>query len=339
MDTTVLKVLEEVERVAAQLHTAGTFSPTTLRALARHATARSVRHSAETGSGASTLLFSQLSAQHTVFALDAGTNSIRAIQSSPLLRSDVVTFVEGPTQQTLPRHVFPHPLQLVLIDGPHGYPFPDLEYYYLYPLLDRDALLIVDDIHIPTITNMFDFIRTDAMFELQEVVETTAFFRRTSAPTFSTVGDGWWLQNYNRRAFEATAADPVPATAAVRSEQPTPCYLDQLGEFSNPLAHPAIRVHPHEPLAVAGWAIDVARRRPAEGVELVLDEISYRTAVRIARTDVATVHGDQAYVRCGFNTWLPADALTRGSHTLELRVILEGGRSYYTAARLEFEAA
>ena len=107
--------------------------------------------------------------------------------------------MEGPTQVSLPRHRFTEKLQLVLIDGPHGYPFPDLEYYFLYPHLETGALLILDDIHIPTVHNLFQFLRQDAMFDLEQTVQTTAFFRRTSAPTFDPLGDGWWLQNYNAR--------------------------------------------------------------------------------------------------------------------------------------------
>ncbi len=130
-----------------------------------------IHHSVETGSGASTLLFSHLSEHHTVFALDGGSGSIANIRRSPLLRPNVVTFVEGPTQATLPRHRFTESLQLVLIDGPHGYPFPDLEYYFLYPHLETGALFILDDIHIPTVQNLFRFLRRDAMFELEEVVQ------------------------------------------------------------------------------------------------------------------------------------------------------------------------
>src|SRR6266704_589036 len=141
---------------------------------------------------AGTLLFSHMSEHHTVFALDDGTGSVTNVRRSRLLRQDVVTFVEGPTQVTLPQHRFTEKLQLVLIDGPHGYPFPDLEYYYLYPHLETGALLILDDIHIPTVQNLFQFLRRDAMFELEETVQTTAFFARTSAPVFDPVGDGWW---------------------------------------------------------------------------------------------------------------------------------------------------
>jgi hypothetical protein len=165
-----LTVLAEVKRIAPALHLAGTFSGAGLDALVRHASAAVVEHSIETGSGASTLLLSHVSGDHTVFAVDGGTGSIRSIENSPLLRPDVVTFIEGPTQRTLPPYQFSHRLQLALIDGPHAYPFPDLEYYFIYPHLDPGALLIVDDIHIPTITNLFEFLNADEMFDLKEVV-------------------------------------------------------------------------------------------------------------------------------------------------------------------------
>src|SRR4029453_15202589 len=85
--------------------------------------------------------------------------------------------------------------------GPQGFPFPNMEYWKLYPHLEPGGLLIIDDIHIPTIRQMFEFLREDPMFTLLETVGKTAFFERTTAPTFSPVQDGWWLQDYNTRRF------------------------------------------------------------------------------------------------------------------------------------------
>jgi hypothetical protein len=199
VDASFDEVLRRIAEVGPGLHSVGSFSTRTLEGIARAAQKRRIRNSVETGSGASTLLFSHLSDHHTVFASDGGSGSVTNIRRSPLLRQNVVTFVEGPTQATLPRHHFTEKMQLVLIDGPHGYPFPDLEYYFLYPHLDAGALLILDDIHIPTVHNLFQFLRRDAMFHLDEVIQTTAFFTRTDAPTFDRFGDGWWQQNYNAR--------------------------------------------------------------------------------------------------------------------------------------------
>src|ERR1051325_4387416 len=81
---------------------------------------------------------------------------------------------------------------------PHAFPFPQLEYFYLYPHLPTGGLLIVDDIHIRTVHDFYRFLRNDAMFELVDRVDRTAFFRRTSAPVFDPWGDGWWAQSHNR---------------------------------------------------------------------------------------------------------------------------------------------
>ena len=199
MDVSFDEIRRRIAEVGPGLHSAGSFSARTFQAIARAAHKRQIHNSVETGSGASTLLFSHLSEHHTVFALDGGSGSIANVRRSPLLRRDVVTFVEGPTQATLSQYRFTEKLQLVLIDGPHGYPFPDLEYYFLYPHLETGALLILDDIHVPTVHNLFQFLRRDAMFELDEVVQRTAFFTRTSARTFDPFGDGWSQQNYNAK--------------------------------------------------------------------------------------------------------------------------------------------
>jgi hypothetical protein len=338
MERVTTGMLEELVRIAPSLHRAGTFSSRALAALARHASAQPINYSVETGSGISTLLFSHLSEDHTVFAVDGGTGSIRGVESSALLRRETVRFVEGPTQRTLPLYTFTHPLQLALIDGPHGYPFPDLEYYYLYPHLERDALLILDDIHIPTITNLFEFLSADEMFDLQEVVETTAFFRRTSAARFPPFEDGWWTQGYNRRVFESVPPELVRGPALRQVEDAPASYLDRFGDFNNPLTVAQIVVSTGEELVVSGWALDSRRRRPAAAVDLVLDGVAYRTTVRVPRADVAAAHGDQAYFRSGFSARFPRGVLSPGPHSFEVRVILAGEREYYLAARLRFEA-
>ncbi len=202
-------LLREIFALPADWHRAGGCGPLPLRAMALYGQRRSLAHSAETGVGKSTLLLSHLSQHHTVFTQDdTGTaDSLSKTQRSPLLKREAVEFVLGPTQVTLPRHTFQDQLQLVLIDGPHGYPFPELEYYFLYPKLDEDGLLILDDIHIPTIFRLFSFLREERMFDFLGVASTTAFFRRNSTPLFDPEGDGWLTQNYNTSRFPVRAFD------------------------------------------------------------------------------------------------------------------------------------
>jgi len=160
-----------------------------------------ISHSVETGAGRTTLVLSQLSEHHVVFSKDGGS-SLSQARLSPLLRADRVEFVEGPTQKTLPSYEFKHGVQVALIDGPHAYPFPDLEYYFLYPHLEAGGLLVLDDINIPSIGRMFAILKADDMFELSEVVGDTAFLVRTVAPCFDPYGDRWWAQGYNRPHHE-----------------------------------------------------------------------------------------------------------------------------------------
>jgi hypothetical protein len=225
-----LELADEIARLPADWHGAGSVSPGVLRRIAHAAAERPLRRSVETGSGRTTLLLSHLSAHHTVFAVDAG-GSMSQVRNSPLFNAATTTFIEGPTQRTLPAHSFDGPHDLVLIDGPHGYPFPDLEYFYLYPTLSTGAWLIVDDIQIPTIARMFEILRADAMFALDEVIDgNTAFLRRTEAPAINPHSDSWWEQGYNRPYHQQlmgqtpeprpTVTTPSAATPPTAATQP-----------------------------------------------------------------------------------------------------------------------
>ena len=153
---------------------------------------------AETGCGASTLIFSRCSRTHTVFSFDE-FGVFERVKGAGLLGPAELEFVQGPTQRTLPQHRFQTVLDAVLLDGPHAYPFPDLEYFYFYSNIRNGGVLVIDDLQIPSVHHLFEFVRRDEMFELETVVDRTAFFRRTDAPTFPPEADGWQRQAYNAR--------------------------------------------------------------------------------------------------------------------------------------------
>jgi predicted O-methyltransferase YrrM len=163
--------------------------------------------SLETGCGASTILLSNLSRTHRVFCLDdrnVENGTLAFAIDSPLFNRPCVEFIYGPTQVTMPSFEFKEKLDLALIDGPHAFPFAELEYYYIYPHLRPNALLIVDDVHIPTLYNLYRFLKADKMFSFIRKIGNTAIFRRTDSPTFDPLGlgDAWWKQQaFNRRHF------------------------------------------------------------------------------------------------------------------------------------------
>lgn len=195
-------LFKRISMLPKDFHKAGCLSIDRLASIVSHLTDIPLDHSLETGSGLSTLILANISRHHLVFSIDGGNGSLENVRKSSFFNKENTEIIEGPTQHTLPRYSFQYELDFALIDGPHGFPFPHLEYYYIYQHLKAGAVMVLDDIHIPSITDLFNFINDDEMFELLEISnKTTAIYRRTSAPMFSPTGDNWWTQRYNKKKF------------------------------------------------------------------------------------------------------------------------------------------
>jgi Methyltransferase domain len=212
-----MDLVDEVKALATDWHGRGTVPPAVIDALDRHTRAYGeIEHSVETGAGRTTLLLSHRSRDHVVFTIDdsGDGDSLARVRESPLLARENTSFVLGPSQRTMLAYDFPQ-LDLAYIDGPHAYPFPELEYWAVYPHLKTGALLIVDDVQIPSIANMYSLLRVDRMYEDLEVVDDCAFLRRTSEPALDPYGEGWWEQAYNERSSSShlTAQQRVVAQA------------------------------------------------------------------------------------------------------------------------------
>jgi predicted O-methyltransferase YrrM len=196
-----MPVIEQIiTEVPQSFHDSGSLSKNALRGIAKYHRRAGARVSAETGCGLSTLVLSNLSEKHTSFTISLG-NSLANTQSHPSFSQDHVEFVIGPTQTTLRNRQLDGMLDFVLIDGPHAYPFPEMEYYFFYPHVRPGGILVIDDIHIPTVHNMYEILQDDDMWKHVEDIGYTAFFERTSAPVLNPLGDDWPLQRFNRRRF------------------------------------------------------------------------------------------------------------------------------------------
>ena len=188
--------------IDALVAAAGTFHPwdsMAPRALAAIARRGPFLATAETGCGGSTIVFSQLSRRHTSFAIEGENASITQVRARSDFNAGAVAFVEGPTKETVPAFRSESPLDLVLLDGPHAYPLPQLEYACLFPMVRRAGWLVVDDIQIRSVHELFSFLRQESSVILEEVVVRTAFFRKVTDGTYPAGPDGWWLQGVNRR--------------------------------------------------------------------------------------------------------------------------------------------
>ena len=155
--------------------------------------------SAETGCGGSTILLSHASTHHIAFALEGTGRTITELREHSDLRVENVVFVEGETKDTVPGYRFEAPVDLVLLDGPHAYPMPQIEFAYLFPQIKLGGWLVLDDIQIPSVYELFRFLKTESFVIIEEVVVRTAFFRRVEA--VESGPDGWELQGMNRHTI------------------------------------------------------------------------------------------------------------------------------------------
>ena len=171
-------------------------APAALEALAKRGP---FQFSAETGCGGSTILFSHLSAHHTAFAIEGPDGTITALSQHSDFRADHVVFVEGETKRTVAVHSFEGPLDLVLLDGPHAYPLPQLEFAYLFPHIRPGGWLVLDDIQIPSVHELVHYLCLEPSMVLEEVAVRTAFFRKVRESDFGL--DGWQNQGMNRRSI------------------------------------------------------------------------------------------------------------------------------------------
>lgn len=199
------RVEQTLQRLSKASHRGGAFGSDVLIAISKTLPDGDLV-TLETGCGKSTIMFSQIATRHVVFAYDdrgSENSSVSMVQNDTDFESEKVEFVFGPTQQTLLKHDFSGcpAFDVMLIDGPHGYPFPDLEYALLYPRLKAGGILIIDDVHIPSIGRMYDILREDRMYDEIGVVATTGLLRRTVTEGVPADGDHWYEQQYNYVRF------------------------------------------------------------------------------------------------------------------------------------------
>jgi precorrin-6B methylase 2 len=183
----------ELVKRASGFHPWDAMTPMALSGILRRGPFRST---VETGCGGSTIVLSHASDRHTAFAIDGKDETISELRRHSDLRQERAIFVEGETKDTLPAYPFEGEFDLALLDGPHAYPLPQIEFSYLFPRLGLGGWLVVDDIQIPSVYELFDFLRKESSVALEEVVVRTAFFRRIGAVEQGP--DGWTMQGINR---------------------------------------------------------------------------------------------------------------------------------------------
>jgi predicted O-methyltransferase YrrM len=172
----------------------------------------------ETGCGLSTVLFAALGADH--ICCTAGQEEADRVLAHCARRgidTSRLRFEVGSSHRTLP------PLEaagverdIVLIDGSHAFPLPEVDWFYGAALLDRGGVLVVDDLQLPAVAVLARFLEQDPRWEaLAGSPKWQAWERRTSG----TLSEDWTEQPFFRRRRDALLAPARRVTRKLRYER------------------------------------------------------------------------------------------------------------------------
>jgi predicted O-methyltransferase YrrM len=138
----------------------------------------------ETGSGLSTALFAALGCEHT--CVTPGQQEADRILAYCALKdfpTDRLRFEVAPSHLALPRLADDGDLDLVLVDGGHGYPMPALDWFYAGARLVAGGVVVVDDVHLPAVRSLLQFLDRDPRWPaLERTPKWHAYQRTTSGP-------------------------------------------------------------------------------------------------------------------------------------------------------------
>jgi predicted O-methyltransferase YrrM len=122
----------------------------------------------ETGAGASTIVFAARGADHEALTPSADeAERITAECERRGISTERVRFRIGSSPDVL-RTWEGRPLDLVLVDGAHAFPYPTLDWWFLAPHLKVGGLMLLDDAYMPPVAAVVDHVRGSAAWRLEE---------------------------------------------------------------------------------------------------------------------------------------------------------------------------
>jgi Methyltransferase domain len=124
----------------------------------------------ETGAGASTIVFAARGADHEAVTPSAEeAERIRRECGRRGIASDGLRFRIGSSHEVLPQWQA-RPLDLVLVDGAHGFPYPVLDWWWLAPHVRVGGRMLLDDAYMPPVAMLVDHLRGRPTWEVEGAV-------------------------------------------------------------------------------------------------------------------------------------------------------------------------
>jgi hypothetical protein len=165
----------------------------------------------ETGLGVSTVLFALWGCQHTcVVHSEAEVAACRQHLKSQGISAESITFHIGPSERALP-NLHLQDLDLVFIDGCHGFPLATIDWFYAASMLRAGGVAVLDDAQLLHVRlGLFDFLNKDPRW--------TRTMRRRKWVAYRRRESGALSEEWDQQPFLGTPAldrfeNLVPASA------------------------------------------------------------------------------------------------------------------------------
>ena len=154
-----------------------------------------------------------------------------------------------------------------------------------------------------------------------------------------TVSCGTKDQATSAENHPAAAPAPLPAgvTQDLKRNTAQPFYtFDSLGPVNYPAIQKSIQIAADTEFAISGWALDESKKSTAGGVDVVLDQVPHSARYGMERPDVASHFNRTDYTNCGFQLNVGRGQLSKGPHSVSVRVIANDKKSYNEGPVIQF---
>jgi len=160
----------------------------------------------ETGAGHTTVAFALAGTNHTCIT-PAAEEVVRIKDYLEKLGiGDNVVFINRSSDIALAeKGAIPDELDFVFIDGAHRFPFPAIDWHYTYRKLRIGGIIGIDDIQIPTVRLLYEFLSVEDEWELVNTTGRTAFFKKAA----QQIRKGDWKSQKTNLILESSLTRPI----------------------------------------------------------------------------------------------------------------------------------
>jgi hypothetical protein len=180
----------------------------------------------ETGCGYSTIVLGATGASHTTITPEPlEIDRVKGFAADNGIEIPDQKFAVGPSSDVLPT-LEKTPLDLVYIDGAHGFPHPCVDWLHTEGRVKVGGLMLVDDVRIPACRVLHDFLMGETdVWRFEKFFADTSVFRKIA----ESPNNALWMPQRMNRGYPDFSFLPASHRALAATERVAGPVLLKLG--------------------------------------------------------------------------------------------------------------